>query len=139
LAEQNKDILNQLKIVMTELAEKYDFNKDENSQLMSPEQLKEIFLVGFAKQIQLDIEQFFEFDVNITDSPDEEGKILCHIIARLKDNFETDCCLLEEFLLLKNLEYTQQMFGIPEYFDEVEVMDGIATYEDSENNNDETR
>ena len=91
-------------------------NKDE---CINAKEFKEMFLLGFARQMQLDIEQFFEFKVEDT------GNGNCNIIANLKQNNETVCHVLNEFFLKKNLSQVQAMFGTPETSVLEEIGDGV--------------
>ena len=92
-------------------------NKDE---CISAEEFKEIFLLGFARQIQLDIEQFFDFKV------ENVGNGNCNIVARLKQNNETTCHILNEFFLKENLFQVKTMFGAPDTAILEDIGEGLA-------------
>lgn len=91
-------------------------NKDE---CISPEEFKKMFLLGFTKQIQIDVEQFFDFTV------EDMGNGNCNIIARLKKNNETTCHILNEFFLKKNFSQVKAMFGVPDIATVEDIGDGI--------------
>ena len=95
-------------------------NHPHKDDCISVEEFKEIFLLGFAKQMQIDIEQFFEFKV------EDIGQGNCNIIANLKQNNETTCHILNEFFLKENLSQIKAMFGMPEYASLEEIGDGLA-------------
>ena len=92
-------------------------NKDE---CISAEEFKEMFLLGFAKQIQIDVEQFFNFEV------EDIGNGNCNIVAKLKQSNETTCHILNEFFLKENLSIVKAMFGTPDVPSIEEVGNGIA-------------
>ena len=92
-------------------------NKDK---CISAEEFKQMFLLGFARQMQIDIEQFFEFIV------EDVGNGNCNIVAKLKQNNETTCHVLNEFFLKENLPQVKAMFGMPEITTIEEIGDGIA-------------
>ena len=101
---------------LTEFLNKQD-NKDE---CISASEFKEVFLLGFAKQMQLNIEQFFNFKVVDVGNGD------CNIIATLKQNNETTCHILNEFFLKENYFQVKTMFGAPEEVVVEDIGDGIA-------------
>lgn len=96
-------------------------NKQTNKQkYITAKQFTEIFLLGFTRQMQIDVEQFFNFEVI------DMGNGNCNIVARLKQNNETICHILNEFFLKENLSQIKQMFGVPEIANLEEIGDGIA-------------
>ena len=86
---------------------------------IAAEEFKEMFLLGFVRQMQIDVEQFFEFKV------DDVGNGNCNIIARLKQDNETICHILNEFFLKENLSQVKKMFGVPETGIIKEIGDGL--------------
>jgi hypothetical protein len=100
----------------------YDFlnNHPNKEDCISAEEFKEMFLLGFARQMQLDIEQFFEFTV------EDVGNGNCNIVAKLKQTHETTCHILNEFFLKENLPQVKAMFGMPDVAVLEEIGDGIA-------------
>ena len=95
-------------------------NHPEKEKCISADEFKEIFLLGFARQMQIDVEQFFEFKV------EDIGNGNCNIVAKLKQNNETTCHILNEFFLKENLSQVKAMFGMPETTILEEIGDGIA-------------
>lgn len=91
-------------------------NKDD---CISAEEFKNMFLLGFARQMQIDVEQFFEFIV------EDAGNGNCNIIARLKQNNETTCHVLNEFFLKENLSQVRAMFGVPDVASIEDIGDGV--------------
>lgn len=91
-------------------------NKDD---CITAKEFKEIFLLGFAKQMQVDVEQFFEFQL------EDVGNGNCNIIARLKKDNETTCHILNEFFLKKNLNQIKQLFGVPDIPEICTVDEGV--------------
>ena len=87
---------------------------------ITAEEFKEIFLLGFARQMQIDIEQFFDFKV------EDVGNGNCNIIAKLKRSNETTCHILNEFFLKENLSQVRAMFGMPETTILEEIGEGLA-------------
>ena len=69
--------------------------------------------------MQLDIEQFFEFNV------EDIGNGDCNIVARLKQQNETTCHVLNEFFLKENLSQVKAMFGVPNVVNLEDVGDGL--------------
>lgn len=94
-------------------------NHPKKDECITAEEFKQIFLLGFAKQMQIDIEQFFEFTV------DDIGEGNCNIIAKLKQTNETTCHVLNEFFLKENLSQVKTMFGIPDKAQLEEIGDGV--------------
>ena len=107
---------------MTLYEQLVDFLKNHPSKdnCISAEEFKKIFLLGFARQMQIDVEQFFEFNV------EDIGDGNCNIIAKLKQNNEIICCVLNEFFLKENLSQVKEMFGMPEISTLKEIADGVA-------------
>ena len=95
-------------------------NHPNKENCITSEEFKEMFLLGFARQMQIDIEQFFDFKV------EDVGNGNCNIIARLKQNNETTCHILNEFFLKENLSQVRAMFGMPETTILEEIGDGLA-------------
>ena len=102
-------------------------NKDKKEEYISAEEFKEIFILGFAKQLQLDVEKFFNF--NLIDTNDGN----CQIVATLKQNTETTCHVLNEFFLKKNLPIVKNMFGIPDVVNVHNIGTGIAELRNENN------
>lgn len=94
-------------------------NHPNKKDCISAEEFKTMFLLGFAKQIQIDVEQFFDFKVEDT------GNGNCNIIARLKQSNETTCHILNEFFLKENLSQVKAMFGMPEVTTLEDIGDGV--------------
>lgn len=94
--------------------------KDNKDSYISAKEFKDIFLLGFAKQMQIDIEQFFDFTLIDT----KDGN--CQIIAHLKKDNETVCHILNEFFLKENLQLVKNMFGAPSYASVENIGDGVA-------------
>ena len=95
-------------------------NHPNKEECITAEEFKEMFLLGFARQMQIDIEQFFDFKV------EDVGNGNCNIIARLKQSNETTCHILNEFFLKENLFQVRAMFGMPETTILEEIGDGLA-------------
>lgn len=95
-------------------------NHPNKEQCISAKEFKEMFLLGFARQMQIDIEQFFNFKVEDT------GNGNCNIVATLKQNNETTCHILNEFFLKENLCQVKAMFGVPDTMTLENIGDGLA-------------
>jgi hypothetical protein len=105
------NLLTQLEVFLT--------THPNKEKCISAEEFKQMCLLGFARQIQLDVEQFFDFQV------EDVGSGNCNIIARLKQSNETTCHVLNEFFLKENLSQVRAMFGMPESINSKEVESGI--------------
>lgn len=90
------------------------------SNCISAKEFKEMFLLGFTRQMQIDVEQFFNFEV------EDVGNGDCNIISKLKQSNETTCHILNEFFLKENLSKVRDMFGIPNTVSLEEIGDGLA-------------
>lgn len=95
-------------------------NQSNKEDYISVDEFKEMFLLGFSRQIQLDVEQFFDFKV------EDVGNGNCNIIATLKQNNETICHVLNEFFLKENFNQVKAMFGVPEEVVTEKLADGIV-------------
>lgn len=105
---------------LQEQLEQFLDKQGDKDTYISAEEFKTIFLLGFAKQLQIEIEQFFEFTVQ------DVGDGNCNIIAKLKRNNETTCHVLREFFLKENLQQVKNMFGVPETIQLEDIGDGVA-------------
>ena len=106
-------------MTLQEQLDKFLNAQSNKENYITAEEFKEIFLLGFVRQMQIDVEQFFEFKV------DNIGNGHCNIIARLKQGNETICHILNEFFLKDNLSQVKEMFGIPELGTIEEIGDGL--------------
>lgn len=92
-------------------------NKDN---CISAKEFKELFLLGFAKQMQIDVEKFYDFTVI------DNGNGDCIIEAKLKNNKLINCNVLNEFFLKSNISQVKQMFGVPDYAEIKPISDGTV-------------
>ena len=107
-------------MTLQEQLDKFLNAQNNKEEYISAKEFKDIFLLGFARQMQIDIEQFFEFKV------EDVGNGNCNIVAKLKQSNETTCHILNEFFLKENLPQVKVMFGMPETAILEEIGDGIA-------------
>lgn len=105
----------------------YEVHKDDfDDEVIKPEEFLNIFLLGFVSQIQKDIVQFFNFE--LIDTNDNNCVIRCSLN---KDNV-TDCNILNEFFLKKNLNLIKTMFGLPLEVNLEDISSGIVEIKNDE-------
>ena len=112
---------------MNLLEQLQDFlNKQPNKEdCITAQDFKDMFILGFISQMQIEVEKFFKFEVIDCGNGD------CNIVAKLKQSNETTCHILNEFFLKKNFDQVKQMFGLPIESNVVDVADGIAEIKDN--------
>ena len=113
------DLRSQLETILNEIKK-----NNPNEEYLDADQLKDIFLNGFAKLMQIDIEKFYNFTIERCNDPNNLYNV--KIQASLKNNMTVDCLLEHDFLLSKNIAATKSIFGEPENMELLNSQDGIA-------------
>lgn len=97
------------------------FANINNDEIITADEFINIFLLGFVRQMQINPEQYFKFNVS---EQDDNGNF--NIEATLKNDFSVICNIAKEFILKENLELTKQMFGVPTGGSFENISDGVV-------------
>lgn len=107
-------------IPLIEQLEEY-LNKHPNKEnCISAKEFKTIFIMGFISQMQINVEEFFNFKLIDTNNGN------CEIIATLKENNEVTCHIFKEFFLKENLKAVKELFGMPIENKAIDIGEGVV-------------